>query len=437
MDIKPPLDENYLQPGNYTVATARYTILAPGSTDLWFNAPPGNSSPGSLALSTREISYPCNVEVFAPAEYGCTLNNLSPTQGNSFIRGDTNGDGDIDFWIGDATFLFNSIVNSCPLPCESAADTNDDGLPDMGDLGPIIGENSSWSSAPGISLPYPICGTDPTYDTLPCNNPCPTFSGYLQNPSFQLTLNPLSGGGGTIGDIIEVEVVLEIPTSQEVLGFSVGVCHDPAMLQLIDLYVPAFLPADLVMGDPHPFGSNLHVMMNATGPWDENYLQPGSHTIGIARYQVLAPGLTDINFCSVAGNHSPGVIALSTREIANPCNFEVITPDASGCTLSNTAPLTTHFVRGDTNASGGNPDIADAINVLNYVIGLPAGISPCDDASDVNDDGLLDLGDGIFLLLEYLFPTDSTPIPPPTPFAACGSDPTADSLDCLSFPPCP
>jgi hypothetical protein len=50
----------------------------------------------------------------------------------------------------------------------------------------------------------------------------------------------------------------------------------------------------------------------------------------------------------------------------------------------------------------------------------------------VNDDGAIDLSDGIFGL-SFLFAGGP---PPPEPFSRCGSDGRADSLSCESYPPC-
>ncbi len=359
-----------------------------------------------------------------------------PPVPSMFVRGDANGDGDTDFWIGDSAFTIMSVWNGCPLPCDDAADANDDGIIDMADPGYLVGSNMGSSSTYPMLAPYPSCGTDPTVDSLACANPCPSFTGYNLDPDFLLKLVPPIGGGGNVGTVVDVEIELEIPATHEVAAYSYGICHDPAMLELVTMWNGANT-AELVLPDPHPLGFNLHVIMDMASPFLQNYLQPGNNPVGVARFKVLAPGPTDIDFCSMMGASSPGPIALLTREISTPCNIEVVEPDTIGCTLVNTAPVPSQFVRGDTNASGGNPDIADAINVLNVVIGLPGGISPCDDASDVNDDGNVDLGDGIYLLLVYLFPGNSGSLPPPAPFPTCGIDPTPDNLDCLSFPPCP
>ncbi len=91
---------------------------------------------------------------------------------------------------------------------------------------------------------------------------------------------------------------------------------------------------------------------------------------------------------------------------------------------------TSTFVRGDSNADG-NVDLADAISLL---VGLfESGPIPCDDSSDVDDDGILGIADPI-VLLSFLFQGDDQPV---GPYPSCGNDPTADTLGCGSFPPCP
>ena len=87
------------------------------------------------------------------------------------------------------------------------------------------------------------------------------------------------------------------------------------------------------------------------------------------------------------------------------------------------------FIRGDSNADG-SCDIGDAVNVLSFLFG--GGSCPCADSCDCNDDGQVNIADAI-CKLSFLF---SGGPPPPTPHPSCGSDPTADSLGCLSFPPC-
>lgn len=82
------------------------------------------------------------------------------------------------------------------------------------------------------------------------------------------------------------------------------------------------------------------------------------------------------------------------------------------------------FRRGDCNGDG-NRDITDPVFLLLYL--FAQGPTPsCLDACDAEDDGALAIGDAIYLL-QYLFSSGPT-LPPP--FPACGSDQTADALDC-------
>jgi hypothetical protein len=75
----------------------------------------------------------------------------------------------------------------------------------------------------------------------------------------------------------------------------------------------------------------------------------------------------------------------------------------------------------------------DATFILKYLY-VPGHPDPtCRDAADANDDGIPLLSDAIYLLRHLYVPGAPAP---PTPFPGCGSDPTADGLDCISHP-CP
>lgn len=89
------------------------------------------------------------------------------------------------------------------------------------------------------------------------------------------------------------------------------------------------------------------------------------------------------------------------------------------------------FRRGDCNGDGAF-GISDAVFLFSALFsGGPAG--SCADACDANDDGLQNIADGVYTL-SALFVGGSLPS---SPFSQCGADPTADALDCASFPVCP
>ncbi len=104
----------------------------------------------------------------------------------------------------------------------------------------------------------------------------------------------------------------------------------------------------------------------------------------------------------------------------------------SGETLEAMRPLPVGplFKRGDSNADG-TLDLSDAVFILDYLFAGGAQ-PPCMDAADSNDDGFVDISDCMKILM-YLFGGRPQP---PDPFSDCGTDPTDDTLDCTSFPPC-
>ncbi len=351
----------------------------------------------------------------------------SSVSAQPFVRGDANGDGDTDFYVADAVEIFTSLFAPCwGITCEDAADSNDDGSLDISDAVNILAQGQLGLPLP---LPYPSSGVDPTADGLGCAVPTPIFTGYTGSLAFQLEVIPVGVGSGSIGTIFTAQIQLTIPPGFEVNGVSFGVCHDPAELQLLPGITHGPLVPDYFQPQSHSTGFNCNVIpvfVPGVG------YGPGVHVVAEAQYQILTSGSAAINFCSMTGV-MPVPVAVATVNFASMSNCsDVFAPATVGTNISG-APPPPEFVRGDTNASGGSPDIADAINSLFYTFGIPGGISPCDDASDVNDDGSHpDISDAIYLLNYLLLGGPA----PGAPFPACGIDPTLDTLGCLSHPPC-
>jgi hypothetical protein len=91
------------------------------------------------------------------------------------------------------------------------------------------------------------------------------------------------------------------------------------------------------------------------------------------------------------------------------------------------------FLRGDP-AADGKEDLSDVIAILGYLfIGADRDKLQCEKSADVDDTGVLDVTDGVYLLLHLFLGGPA----PGEPFRSCGVDPTEDDLGCASFPPCP
>ena len=87
-----------------------------------------------------------------------------PGQVPHFLRGDMNSDGFID--IADAIETLEGVFLGGLLACGDAADWNDDGKVDISD--PIGTLTYLFGSGAAPALPYPQCGSDPSFDSLGC-----------------------------------------------------------------------------------------------------------------------------------------------------------------------------------------------------------------------------------------------------------------------------
>lgn len=92
------------------------------------------------------------------------------------------------------------------------------------------------------------------------------------------------------------------------------------------------------------------------------------------------------------------------------------------------------FIRGDFDGAG-VVNVADPIQTVSWLFVPGSASLLCADAGDSNDDGQVNASDVVYTLA-WLFAVGSPPIP--SPYFACGTDPTVDALDC-AMPPdhCP
>jgi hypothetical protein len=76
-------------------------------------------------------------------------------------------------------------------------------------------------------------------------------------------------------------------------------------------------------------------------------------------------------------------------------------------------------------------NLTDAIALLQHLFGRGV-VPPCASAADANDNGNLEIGDGLAILL-YVFLGQETLS---EPLASCGVDPTPDGLRCAAYRAC-
>lgn len=106
--------------------------------------------------------------------------------------------------------------------------------------------------------------------------------------------------------------------------------------------------------------------------------------------------------------------------------FEQIAAATGGMMVDTALPLS-NFRRGDLTVNG-TVDLGDVICLLEYGF-LGSGVTLiCEDAADINDDGMIEPIVDAVALLQALFVPGATPIS--APGLVCGIDPTTDSLTC-------
>ena len=251
-------------------------------------------------------------------------------------------------------------------------------------------------------------------------------------PTLELTLNPVPGSGydagefiplmiglmakdddGTIFQCCAIDREVELPVCcNELKNYTFGE-FDSGCVEL----TLEFTNLDQ-MAPVEAFHAFLLGLSPASMTFDPDYFAlPGG---------VLdnSPGTLTTTICGVSpGDTIEFELIIHSENLEECCN-QLHTIDVAGQLMIEI------FIRGDTNRDGGC-DIADAIHLMDFLFNN--GPCSCLDACDVNDDGMIDIADVIYKLGNIF---QNQP-PPPSPYPGCGTDPTADTLDCASFPPCP
>ena len=243
------------------------------------------------------------------------------------------------------------------------------------------------------------------------------------------------GGEGFRGDIVTTSILLT--TTANLHGFSIGVSHDPLVLSIgsaASIRQGATLQALNLGGGPTFFNVNI-APANGTGftvacvtdlfaPFEQIPVVTADPILEVD-YLIdigsIVGAVTLIDFTDLLG--SPPVDTVMVFDL-----LEVV-PTQTGGSVTITEP---HFLRGDLNQNG-SLSLLDGVLLLYRVAGLETAGS-CRDADDINDDGLLTIGDAVYLF-QYLYVGGAAV---PSPFGTCGPDPGADDgLDCIEHNFCP
>ena len=236
---------------------------------------------------------------------------------------------------------------------------------------------------------------------------------------------------------IEAVFPVNIYSVGEIQGFSFGVSYDPEVCRAKDVRVVGpFADLDVT------FSSYDLEATSVSCEGEETRGITVTHLLGLRTvtnpgdsvelvFESEGEGCTPLRFRDCLGKREDHTSPIKSEIVQDGSPVAPILVDGELCFTTSAS-----FVRGDANQDGATT-IADTITVLMYLFeegddpyGNP--VAACPDAADVNDDGGVDIADPIYLL-EWLFHGFTEPS---APLSVCGSDPTPDSLGCLSFLPC-
>ena len=224
-----------------------------------------------------------------------------------------------------------------------------------------------------------------------------------------------------------VDVVVHNDTS--VQGFSLAITYDPTVLELtsfgIEDTITELTEAEFVeeIINAVPGQAILGVLLDVVPPYDQQMIPASGLPLPFAKMRFTVSDsleqdvATPIRFTDNIG--SPAIENLLVIGGAS------ILPEKVDTFIQIDAAAS--FLRGDADRSL-DLDLADVIQNVFYVTNQCPECPPitCQSALDANDDGDVDIADGVWLA-NYLFTGGP---PPPPPFPEPGFDPTPDDLTC-------
>lgn len=319
-----------------------------------------------------------------PSLKECLLNVGSP----AFLRGDCFPDGQID--IADLRALIHGDLQ---LDCLATCDFDGDGDWDLNDVATFV---DSYFFGGQLPAPFPDCETGTGLCTSYLCGEIPPAA----EPDLELAVEHVEVFRGSD---VELAVTLTNNGPVDVSALSFGLCIDPS-LTIVD--------AEL--------GGPLAALNNGQGPASSNIdFELGGLTLAAvldeAGIDSFPPGVHEVLKITVETELDSGVgeRSISICDDMGVWETRMVLTDGTPV-VPETAPGIVEilpaamFIRGDANGDG-LVDIGDAMFVLAYLVGTVS--SSCPDPLDVNADGVLDLSDFTYLT-HYLFQNGPEPFPP-------------------------
>lgn len=215
-------------------------------------------------------------------------------------------------------------------------------------------------------------------------------------------------------------------TGEDIDGFALGICSDPAVVEPASYAVLPALQAfnggdgpSFFHGAVLPDGFSCGTLLDLFG------IEKLGNVVDVplvaVQYTTFPNPLssTPLELCDTVGSPEVATVVVINGASVIPTQVDGAIDFVDGPT----------FIRGDSN--GDNiVNIADPITTLNHL--FQSGPALCLAAMDANGDGAVDIADPL-AVLQYI---NGQGPAPSAPFPNCGVDTTGSMLDCVTPPSC-
>ena len=253
-------------------------------------------------------------------------------------------------------------------------------------------------------------------------------NGFLSVIEQNVLIAESTTGQAALGEV-DHEIKIHAFNSEDLQGFSISLVYDPLVWEFSHVEITGTITetagAEFVeeFSDDDQGNAVLGVLLDILPPYSGQVIPATGIELEVARFYFdVQPDVFESVETTIGFAPSPGTPVVDNVFVIGNQSVQPLTID----TVIEVA-VQNIFLRGDADGDL-YLDLSDVINNLVFMTGAcPECPDPtCYKALDVNDNGIIDLADGV-QLVNYLYTFGP---PPAAPFPEPGPDPTPDDLTC-------
>lgn len=258
--------------------------------------------------------------------------------------------------------------------------------------------------------------------------PTEVQNGFLSVIEQNVLIAESSTGQAALGET-DHEISIHAFNSEDLQGFSISLVYDPTVWEFSHVEITGTITETVGAEFVEEFSNDtagsavLGVLLDILPPYAGQVIPATGIELELARFYFdVQPDIFESVQTTIGFATSPGLPPVDNVFVIDNQSVAPLTIDA----VIEVA-VQNIFLRGDADGDL-YLDLSDVINNLVFMTGAcPECPDPtCQKALDVNDNGMIDLADGI-QLVNYLYTFGP---PPAAPFPEPGPDPTPDDLTC-------